>query len=379
MSRSLRVALVGCSLLFAVPAQAYELLDGKLSINGFGGLGLGGTDGNPYTVANAQRTREQATMSLAVGARPIDRLSVSSQFYFHVGGGEAAGVSLDWAFAEWRLADTMRLRAGRVKMPFGLFSELMDVGTLRPFFMLPQGLYGETEIVTEAYNGAGLTGRLESDSGWAVEYDAYVGGVGLEGKSPIGALDPERVAEVDETSAHVLGARVSLLPPLDGLRFMVSGYWGSTDLPENATTSFVASLGGGDKLWTFGASAEYVDAKVMVRAEAFYRKQTSDETGGAMYLEAGYFVLEKLQVVGRAELSTWTVAWSDIEASNLLLHRELAIGVAYWLSPNLVVKASYHNVFGNRLAYPEDVAQAYADGTLKSRTNAVVVGAQFSF
>ena len=66
--------------------------------------------------------------------------------------------SLDWGFAEYRIHDLLRLRAGKMKNPFGIFMEVKDVGTLRPFFSLPYSIYGAGNMASEAYLGAGLTG-----------------------------------------------------------------------------------------------------------------------------------------------------------------------------------------------------------------------------
>ncbi len=60
----------------------------------------------------------------------------------------------------------------------------------------------------------------------------------------------------------------------------------------------------------------------------------------------------------------------------------LALGLNYWMNPNLVFKLSYHIVEGNRFALPMDVADylaAYQKGSFDETTHLIVFGTQFSF
>ena len=77
-----------------------------------------------------------------------DRVSFTTQVDFGFDG--ATKAELDYAFGEYKFTDALKLRAGQVKQPFGLFTELMDVGTVRPFLYLPQSLYGPTAAVAIA-------------------------------------------------------------------------------------------------------------------------------------------------------------------------------------------------------------------------------------
>jgi hypothetical protein len=57
-------------------------------------------------------------------------------------------------------------------------------------------------------------------------------------------------------------------------------------------------------------------------------------------------------------------------------HRELAVGANYWVNPDVVFKASFHAIDGNRFALPELVGP---DEAPDDRTWAVLVGTQFTF
>jgi hypothetical protein len=93
------------------------------------------------------------------------------------------------------------------------------------------------------------------------------------------------------------------------------------------------------------------------------------------------------QLAGRydtieAELPTTDLGSLPPFFGQLLDHEEIALGVNYWFSPNLVVRLSYQMVEGNRHAFletPEQVGELLMTGVLDDETDLIVFGAQFSF
>jgi hypothetical protein len=362
---SLTVALAGA------PAHAIEVADGRLTVSGFGEWGYGRTGGeNAYFIGTEDGDYEHAQFSLALTAHPQDDVVVAGQI-FVVANGEA---SLDWAFAEYRAHDLLRVRAGRVKNPFGLFMEVRDVGTLRPFFALPQSIYGAGNFGAEAYTGAGITGEWESASGWGVGYDLYGGALELATFEPVEAAlvgaGPQldfSVVEVEEKEVRdVIGGRVSFATPVDGLTIRLSGFTGEREAEGDDPSARVVA---------YGASVEWALERLQLRGEIFRGTEGDEETTVAGYAEVAYRVLPRLQVALRYEQASHHDEGA-MEHASLDDHREAAVGLAYWPSPSLAFKASYHLVDGNRFAVP---ALSREDGSIDERTDLVVVGAQFSF
>src|SRR6266852_2202279 len=129
-------------LLVSVHAAAFEIQDGRLSINGFGSWGYGWSNhGNTYDIAQPTGNFGAGDFALALTARLSDRAVAGAQL--RVSSDRRA--NLDWVFGEWRFSDRASLRVGILKHPFGIFGEVPRVGTLRPFYSLPRGLYGSTE------------------------------------------------------------------------------------------------------------------------------------------------------------------------------------------------------------------------------------------
>jgi hypothetical protein len=282
---------------------------------------------------------------------------------------------LDFAFAEWRFSEKLRIRAGMVKLPFGIYAEITDVGTLRPFLRLPQGVYGPIGFAGESYNGIGITGALNSSSRWSYGYDLYAGGMDMEKFLPPEAfLKGEPFAtstEIeDEGTRNLLGGRFTVHTPIDGLEFGASAYTG-TLIESGSAHRAVGAL-----------QASFLDDRWSVRSELAYQRSPRDLTGRGFYLEPAFRITQHWQVAG--QFNRLTTAISGVtkpSEPSFLAHREAAIGLNYWLSPQVVFKTSFHRVNGNRFAgpSPESYARLVAAGQLQHETFLFMLGVNFSF
>lgn len=341
-------------------ADALELGDGRLNINGNGEWGYRRTSRGSYVEIADESKFDTAMFDLLVTARPAEQLSIVAQLGF-----DPEEVGLEWGFAEWRFSDLARARAGKVKHPFGNYGETQFVGTARPLFTLPTAVYGPAEMAATAVSGVALTGQWSSDRGWALGYDVYGGAIELQIFEPYDVLViPDGVPEDVEKHVvnNVAGARVSLTSPL-GVVLRLSGYGGriTTDEKEEFTVA------------TGGASVLYRGERLWFSAEAFGSQEKGFERQLAAYVEAAYFVAPKLQLAGRWEATR--VELDDFGGkSPLLRHDEVALGLAWWFAPELVVKASVHGVKGFRFAQPARPTSLSDDRTLL-----FVAGAQFAF
>ena len=359
------VPIVAAAL--ASRAAAVDVADGKLSVGGFGQWGYGRTAGeNAYFVGNREGNYENAQFSLAVTAQPQDDVLVAGQVFLAPDG----EVSLDWAFGEYRLHDLLRVRAGKVKNPFGIFMEVKDVGTLRPFFTLPHSIYGAGGFGAEAYLGAGITGEWLGRSGWGLTYDLFGGALAMpvfEPRQVLGGPAPYDFSTVtveEREAKDVVGGRLVLATPLAGLSFRLSGFTG--EIEEGVLT---------ERLTVYGVSAEWALDRFQLRGELFRATVGTEETNLAGYAEVAWNVLPKVQLALRYE-SLREEREGIPQQSSLLHHDEVAVGLSYWPSPNLAFKGSYHRADGNRFAIP---ALSAADGSIDGRTDLFVVGAQFAF
>mgnify|MGYP001563468159 CR=1 FL=1 len=354
------------AVLAAAAARAQEAVP-RVDVHGFGSWAYGRTDENVYLAGLPAGTYEETSFTLAVASQPSDRLRVTGQFELHQD--VETKVELDYVFAEWRFSDALRLRAGKVKAPFGISAEVVRVGTLRPFLDLPQAVYGHVGITGEHYDGVGITGLLPRGR-WTVSYDVYGGGLHVEE-----SMGPEDLARGEplgsdtmEVAKNVLGGRLVVQTPIDGLSFGVSANRG------DAVDSKVR--------WVVGGHAEYLSGQWSIRSEYAHKEVRDDHIGDAFYVDAARRFGSHWQAA--AQYGRFAAELPGVEAPvapSLLEHEEVALGLNYWFNPAFVLKLSCHRVDGNRLAAPEadELAAVVASGRLQKRTNLLQFGAQFSF
>lgn len=370
-------ALMALALALPVAAQT----ENTVEIHGFGGWAFAQTDNLKYSIGDEDGQYDNAEFALNVSARPYDRLSVVAQMRLESKGTE--NVELDYAFAQYQVSDALKLRVGRVKHPFGLYGEIFDVGTLRPFQSLPQGLYGPNGFTARAYNGAGITGNVDLRNDWSIQYDVFGGQIEGDFETP-GLLSsvPELFTEPTITFGYrvedTYGGRLNVSTPVNGLSFGASGYTGeaATDLRDVPP----------EERDVLAAHVEYSGDRLLIRAEAGNVENHNQFTADTSYLELAYRLTEKIQLAGRYD--TQKIELLDFVGSvppifnQLLDHTDVALGLNYWVRPNFVLRTSFHWVEGNRYAYPstrEEVLEMLDTQQLDNKTTMVVVGAQFSF
>lgn len=357
-------------------------VDTKIDIHGFGGWAYGRTDGHKYGVAAEDGEYDNAELALNVAAKPVDKLSIVAQMRLESGRNDQQ-VELDYAFAEWAFSDAARVRAGRVKHPFGIYGEVFDVGTVRPFYSLPASLYGANGFTARAYNGAGVTGTLPVGA-WGIQYDVYGGQIEGDFETP-GLLSTakEYFAEPSITFGYRVensfGGRLNVTTPLDGFTFGASSYSGKAYTDLSSVDAAQRDV--------YAAHAEYALDRFAIRGEMGHLKNGDDFNVDSGYVETSYRIGEKWQIAARWDQLDVTLPGVNLSRlptifPQLLDHREAALGLNYWFSPNMVFRGSFHRIDGNRFAFPgtgTEVTSALATGQLDRKTNMLVLGAQFSF
>src|SRR5262245_20183166 len=231
MSRDIGRRLAAVALLVLGVASAAAAQDpGKdagreLHINGFGDWRYAATDGdNLILSAEPQGSFKFAHFGIVMAKEVSPKVRFESSVLFT---GEEHDIDLVYAFANLQLSNNVSLRVGQVKQPFGLYSEVVQIGTLRPFVALPQSVYGPSGMAPEAVLGASLTGQSPIGQHASVQWDVYVGGQSLEEKHTaeeawLGEPLFEE-ADVFKFRRNMVGGRVLFELPVEGLRLGGAG------------------------------------------------------------------------------------------------------------------------------------------------------------
>lgn len=333
----------------------------SLEWHGFGSWFYGKTDGNAYLGGSHDGDYRNFDMGLDLKAEPVENLEIRAQVSWDQDGDEK-NANIDYGFAEWRFSDALRLRVGQAQHPFGLYTEVFDIGTLRPFLSLPQSFYGPVGLAVESYKGLGLTGSRALRGGWRANYDAYGGGVDLTVQNELlgGGAAAQRAA--NDSLDDVLGGRLSFEAPGGALSFGASAY-GGREIDTRRRHRNVALHG------------QYLTDDLWLRAEAGRHEERGEQTARAGYLEAAYFLTPHWQAAGRYDR-----VQTDVEEPvpgdlrSVLTHREVALGLNYWFNRLFVLKLSLHDVKGNRFTTAESV-----DAPAEEKTRYFAFGAQFTF
>ncbi len=360
--------------------QASEAADiGGVRIHGFGGWAYGRTNNaNHYLMGNEDGNYDETNFSLNFSSNPSDRLSV----YVQTGLTERfrdVEIGIDYAFAEWFVGDALSIRAGKVKAPFLLYTEIYDVGTLRPFFDLPPGIY--RQFTAEAYKGIGLTGSLFSSSRWSMRYDLYGGELELLEQLSFSTEPQPSFYTVTPILERMVGGRAFLQTPIDGLEVGVSSYVGTGDMYFEGQKFSVRNF---DSDYAFiGASVEYLSERFWFRSEYAGQHASEAYEFDAVYVEPAYKFTDRWQIALRYEWLNGEAAWLNVYfPQSFLDHQDVAVGLNYWFSPAMVAKLAYHAIQDNRCAQPDSVQDflyAVQRGRFEEQTNLVSFGVQFSF
>ncbi|MBI5511080.1 MAG: hypothetical protein HY903_20145 [Deltaproteobacteria bacterium] len=357
-----------------------------LEIHGYANWGVGYSDHGHYLIASPHGEFGHMQLALTFAAMPTERLTIFVQPFIGMApffGGQHEGweAEVDYAFVRYALSDLLRVQIGKSRQPFGLYSEIFEVGTVRPFLLLAQSLYGPVGIMTEGYFGAGINGAAYSDSGWGVEYDLYGGGLDLPLDTAVAEAGEMLAAAAmsmnGEAGAHredaevlnsVVGGRLSLRFPVEGLMLGAAGYLGQ-------------HLEDDERHAVYGGQAQYQAHGVTARCEYYRVRSSQPSQAGAA--ELAYRAVDPLEIAVRYEASRLDLP----EGQNQLMprsvreHNEASVGLALWLSPEAVIKASGHYVRGNRLAHgtAEDLVSKIETGETRPITKMLLFGVSFSF
>ncbi len=361
-TRLLAAALL--ALVVPVRTPAVDLADGKLNVGGNASWAFEKTNANTYLAADKGGEWATAMFDLIATAKPTENIVLTGQI-----GLERDGAELEWAFGEYRFSDLLRVRAGKVKQPFGNYGELQFVGIARPFFGLATSVYGPANVLATSYSGVGVTGEWLGESGFGVQYDLYGGALSLDLYEPFFDYprDPATFTGteiVTEEVENLVGGRLSLSTPWE-VTLRVSGFGGKGQRDGELVTTRVV-----------GASLFHRGERLWASVEAFESVE-AEETQVSAYAELAYFVTGKVQVAARYERCRMTLddpLLAHVPAG-LLGHDEAAIGLNWWFTPQVVAKVSVHEAWGKRFVSPgEDPLANPADRTLM-----FVGGTQFTF
>ena len=238
------------AVLFA-PAASYAFDVGPVSVNGFLSQGYLNSSGNNFLSSSRDGTTQFNEMAITVSSQVSDKLRVGMQLLSRdLGPAGNNEIRLDWGFGDYRYNDLIGVRAGKVKLPMGLYNEGRDSDFTRPMIFLPQSIYDENKRdLMVAYKGIGLYGNVPAGPVGDFDYHVYGGSIdyfmdsgqakGLKQQvQTIAQQQRKTVAGFEISNRYVYGGSLIYNTPIDELRFGASLFTGKSDF-DISLTSYV--------------------------------------------------------------------------------------------------------------------------------------------
>ena len=173
--------------LFAMPAGA--MTTAGVDVHGFISQGFLYSDEYNYLAHNStDGSFEYNEFGINFSKNLTDKLRMGIQFFSRdIGDAGNNKVTVDWAYGDYRFQDWFGLRAGRIKLPLGLYNETRDVDMLRTSIVMPQSIYGDLSRDTMiAANGTGLYGDVNLGAAGNANYQFVVGALTSDYDSGLG-------------------------------------------------------------------------------------------------------------------------------------------------------------------------------------------------
>jgi hypothetical protein len=252
--------LAFAALLLPAVARAQ---DSPVTIRGFVSQGYLKSSANNYlTVPTKEGSFAYNEAALNFTVEPLPNLRVGAQLFSRDLGAQGNNrVSVDWAMGDYRFHDWLGVRAGRIKLPAGLYNTLVDADVARPEILQPNGVYSlNTRDIAAAFDGGDVYGRVAVGAGGALEYEAFGGTMNLDGAyivtrlletgaanslpglAAIGLKKADySVGDIKANMKHIYGGLLEWQPPVRGLRVRVAV--NSSDSSFSDQTTYTGYMG----------------------------------------------------------------------------------------------------------------------------------------
>jgi hypothetical protein len=225
---AMRVGLTAlCVSVSASPlfAQAFKLGDKEVQLHGSFQQGFAISDTNNFLTMNTDAgSGEMTDFAFNASSNVTRKLRVGGQMYVRKIGELGEGqVQIDWAYADYRFAKAIGVRAGKMKTMLGLFNDTQDMEFLHTWALLPQGVYAlDLRAVTIAHVGADVYGTVGAKKVGSVDYTVHYGSIpdDMNGGYRYGTIDSGMTFS-GPIRTKGYGADVRWSAPIDGL---IAGY-----------------------------------------------------------------------------------------------------------------------------------------------------------
>ena len=379
MKRRLLIVFLVCGAASPVFGQDMS----NIQIHGFATQALLYSGSNNYLGMNtSQGSTGWTEAAINIVDQPSDQLRIGIQLHYTrlgIFGGDQP--SVDWAMGDYRVKPWLGIRAGKVKIRWGLYNDTQDADPGYMWALLPESIYSiDDRATTLAQLGGELYGNVPVSKHWGtVVYSLYFGnyyyasddgfqqgfkeaginfattpggktpGVDLRWKTPLKGL--------------LVGAstqRVDAKGTLTNGTFRIPPYYSTTGYAQyDAHKIFLA--------YQYARTITHTDVEMTGLPPAL-----SVEDSRTWFVMAGYHVTDKLQLGSYYSSELDAAAGDNSNPANF--GRDWAISSRYDFNSFLYGKLEGHFINGNVSGFYD-----FDNPDLKARTRLVVAKVGFVF
>ncbi|HSR97402.1 MAG TPA: hypothetical protein VLM79_10150, partial [Kofleriaceae bacterium] len=149
----------------------------RVQIHGFVSEGAFASTANDYLGSDSRASLELFEAGINFSTDVADRLRAGIQLFARdVGSLRDDAPKIDWAYLDYRWRPWLGLRAGVIKMPFGLYNEYVDIDAARLPILLPQSVYPVRDRdVLLSHTGFSIYGNRALGAAGELDYQAWLG------------------------------------------------------------------------------------------------------------------------------------------------------------------------------------------------------------
>jgi hypothetical protein len=325
----------------------------QMELHGYGYQDYIQTDNNTYLGADQKGTWDNNFLGLVSAITLNDK----SKLWAQMQASSTDQVRFTWFFIDYQFNNNLRGHIGRVKLPMGLYNEVIDSKYLQVSQLEPSMYQGASDMFYDAYHGIGL------------DYDQAVGAGRLAWQVYGGNIydytyDP---ATSDAQDRRTFGGRVTYDTPVDGLKFMLTLNRVQMQVINNGVKDEALKNEDREIL-----SASYVTDDYDLKAEYGNHKRLSITSRGG-YLQGAYHLNDAWTPYVRYDYFT-TDKSQDSDPS--YYQKTAMVGVEYKISSNISARIEDH--FNHGYALPVADGEVTA-GAGKTNWNLFVAGINFVF
>lgn len=297
-----------------------------MEIHGFVSQGFIASSGSNYLADSKRGSFEFSEVGINFSKQLTERMRVGVQLFTRdLGPLGNYRTRFDWFYLDYRFWDWLGVRAGRTKLPFGLYNESSDIDAARVPVLLPQSVYPvSNRDFLLSQTGSEVYGNLPLGEAGSLEYRLYGGTVFYDTADATAAGTNIKVP-------YIFGGRLMWQAPLEGLQLGGSVQKLRIDADAALSSQQLADLK------TAGVVAQDFNGPLRLRIPALLGIASLEYSAHDLLFAAEY---SRWQV----GLQSPVAAFSAPDTVSERMYAAAAYHVAPWFTPGVYYSLMYANV-----------------------------------